>query len=61
MIETAIRQNIPFSILRLPSSPKLAIVERRSPNAKITANLDAALDPLSQKLNPRSHPSQEAM
>jgi len=43
MIETAIRQNIPFSILRLPPAPNLGIAMRRSPNAKITANLDVAL------------------
>ena len=61
MIETAIRQNIPFSSLRLPSAPNLGIAVRRSPNAKITANLDAALDPLTQKLNPRRHPPQEAL
>jgi thymidylate kinase len=42
MIEAAIRQNIPFSILRLPSAPNLGIAVRVSPNAKITANLDAA-------------------
>ena len=61
MIEAAIRQNIPFSILRLPSAPNLGIAVRRSPNAKITANLDAALDPLTQKLNPRRHPSQQTL
>ena len=61
MIETAIRQKIPFSILRLPSAPNLGIAVRRSPNAKITANLDAALDPLTQKLNPRRYPPQEAL
>jgi len=61
MIETAIRQNIPFSILRLPSAPNLGIAVRHSPNAKITANLDAALAPLIQKLNPRRHPPQEAL
>jgi hypothetical protein len=61
MIETAIRQQIPFSILRLPSSTKLVIAVRRSPNAKITVDLDAALDPLSQKLNPRRHPPGQAL
>jgi thymidylate kinase len=45
MVETAIRQQIPFSILRLPSAPNLSIAARRSPNAKISENLDAALDP----------------
>ena len=43
MIETAIRQKIPFSILRLPSAPNPGIAVRRSPNAKITANPDAPL------------------
>ena len=43
MIQAAIRQQIPFSILRLPSAPNLGIPVRRSPNAKITTNLDAAL------------------
>jgi thymidylate kinase len=40
MIQMAIRQNIPFCILRLPSAnPEIAA--RRLPNVKITANLDA--------------------
>jgi thymidylate kinase len=52
MIETAIRQNIPFSILRLPSAPDLGIAVRPFAHEKITTNLDVALDPLSQKLNP---------
>ena len=56
MVETAIRQQIPFSVLRLPSAPDLRIAERRSTNAKITANLDGALE-----LNPQRHPPQEAM
>ena len=61
MIETAIRQKIPFSILRLPSAPNLGIAVRRSLNAKITANFDAAFDQLVQKLNPRSHPHRAVM
>jgi thymidylate kinase len=61
MIETATRQNIPFSILRLPSASTLGIAVRRSANAKIAANLDAALEPLTQKSNPRRHHSQEAL
>jgi len=61
MIETAIRQKIPFSIFRLPSAPNLGIAVRRSFNAKITANLDAALDPLTKKVNPREHPSRETL
>jgi thymidylate kinase len=56
MVETAIRQQIPFSILRLPSAPNLSIAARRSPNAKITANLDGA-----HELNPQRHSPQEAM
>jgi thymidylate kinase len=61
MIETAIRQKIPFSIFRLPSAPNLGIAVRRSFNAKITASLDAALDPLAQKLNLRRHSRQQAL
>ena len=44
MVETAIRQQIPFSILRLPSAPNAGITGRRSPITKITENLDASLD-----------------
>jgi len=61
MIETAIRQQIPFSILRLPSAPNAKIIGRRSPITKITENLDTAVDPLTRKLDPRRHPSQEAL
>jgi thymidylate kinase len=61
MVKTAIRQNIPFSILRLPSAPNLKIAVRRSYNAKTTANLDAALHPLTQKVNPRRHPLKQAL
>lgn len=43
MIETAVRQNIPFSVLRLPSAPNPEITLRRSPKAKSTTNLDTAL------------------
>jgi thymidylate kinase len=45
MIETAIRQQIPFSILRLPSAPSTGIAERRSPVTKIAENLGARSDP----------------
>jgi thymidylate kinase len=38
MNETAIRQNIPFSILRLPSAPNLRVATRRSSDAKISRN-----------------------
>jgi thymidylate kinase len=41
LIDATIRQNIPFSIFRLPSAPDLKIAVRRASNAKITANLDA--------------------
>jgi thymidylate kinase len=56
MVETAIRQQIPFSVLRLPSAPNASIAMRQSPGAKMTANLDGAVE-----LNPRRHPSQEAI
>jgi thymidylate kinase len=42
MVETAIRQQIPFSILRLPSSPNGGISGRRLPLAKIIENIDAS-------------------
>jgi thymidylate kinase len=45
MVETAIRQQIPFSILRLPLLPNAGITGRRSPIGKITENRDASLDP----------------
>jgi thymidylate kinase len=45
MVETAIRQQIPFSILRLPSGPRTGITGRRSPITKITENLHTSLDP----------------
>jgi thymidylate kinase len=44
MIETAIRQQIPFSILRLSSALEAGIAGRRSPITKITENLHASLD-----------------
>jgi thymidylate kinase len=61
MVETAIRQQIPFSILRLPSSPNAEITGRRSPTTKITENLDASLDPQAAKSFQRRRPSQEVM
>jgi thymidylate kinase len=47
MVETAIRQNIPFSILRLPSAGNTGITRRRLriTNARINENLQASLDP----------------
>jgi thymidylate kinase len=50
MIKTAIRQNVPFSIFRLPSAPELGIDLRRLPNPKIPSNLNAALKPLDEKI-----------
>jgi hypothetical protein len=44
MVETAIRQQIPFSILRLPSGISAGITGRRSPFTKIAENLDPSLD-----------------
>ena len=44
MVETAIRQQIPFSILRLPSSINGGITQRGAPFPKIAENLDASLD-----------------
>jgi len=38
MVETAIRQQIPFSVFRLPSAPKTGIFARRSP---VTKTLDS--------------------
>ena len=61
MVETAIRQQIPFSILRLPSAPNAGIAERRSPITKITENLDASLDPRAVKSYQRRRPPQEVM
>ena len=46
MIETAIRQNVPFSILRLPSASSVGTAMHRSANAKFTGTPDVALRPL---------------
>jgi thymidylate kinase len=43
MVDTAIRQQIPFSILRLPSAIKTGITGRRSAITKMTENLHASL------------------
>ncbi len=53
MVETALRQQIPFSILRLPSAPNLRIAVRRSPNVKITASRNGALESNSPKTTPQ--------
>jgi thymidylate kinase len=44
MVETAIRQQIPFSILRLSSALETGITGRRLPITKITGNLHASLE-----------------
>src|SRR5262245_51166343 len=44
MVETAIRQQIPFSIFRLPSAANTGITEPRSTITKITENLHTSLD-----------------
>jgi thymidylate kinase len=51
MIETAIRQHIPFSILRLPPLDKLGIAVG-SANAKISRDLEATRSQLSRKPKP---------
>jgi thymidylate kinase len=61
MVETAIRQQIPFSILRLPSVPNAKIFGRRSPITKITEHFDASLDPQAVKPYQRRRPPQEVM
>jgi hypothetical protein len=61
MIETAIRQQIPFSILRLPSAPDAGITGRRTPITKIAENLDATLEPRAVKSSQRRHPPQEVI
>ena len=61
MVETAIRQQIPFSILRLPSTPNAGITGRRSPITKITKNLDASLDSRAVISYQRRRPPQEVM
>ena len=44
MVETAIRQQIPFSILRLQYEINAGITERRAPFPNIAGTLDASLD-----------------
>ena len=60
MVETAIRQQIPFSIFRLPSAPNAKISLGRSPSTKITENLDASLNPPAESYQ-RRRPPQEVM
>jgi len=61
MIETAIRQQIPFSLLRLPSAPNTGITEPRSSLTNTTENLNGSLESKAVKTNQRRHPTQEAM
>ena len=61
MVETAIRQQIPFSILRLPSVHNARIAERRAPTTNITENLDASFDSRVVKSYPRKRPPQEVI
>jgi len=62
MVETAVRQQIPFSVLRLPSSSSnTGITERRSAITKITEKIDANLEARAVKSYQRGRPSQEVM
>ena len=61
MIDTAIRQKIPFSLLRLPSTSNLQIAVHPSAGAEITATFDATFSPLVQKLNGVNHPARKAV
>jgi len=60
MVETAIRQQIPFSIFRLPSISDTKITARRSASTRIE-NLDSVFGRLAEKLNRRRHPSRQAL
>src|SRR4051812_34702583 len=53
MIEAAKRQEIPFSILRLPSAPDLGIAEGPLTATKITERFDAGMGLRSIESNPR--------
>ena len=61
MVETAIRQQIPFSILRLPSVTDTKITERRAPIPDIAENLDASLDSRAVKSYQRKRPPQKVV
>lgn len=63
MVDTAVRQQIPFSVLRLPSASNLAIGERRSQTAaKGTAHFDASIeDPGMVKPDQRRRSSHEVI
>jgi thymidylate kinase len=61
MVETAIRQQIPFSILRLPSLTDAKIPERRAPISDITENFDASSDSGAARSYQRRRPPQEVI
>ncbi len=61
MVETARRQQIPFSIVRLPSVPKSEITKRRSPITKISEDRDSSLKPRAVKSYQRKRPPLQAM
>jgi thymidylate kinase len=61
MVETAIRQQIPFSILRLPSVTDAKIAERRAPILDTTENLDASLNSRAVKSYQRKRPPQKVI
>ena len=60
MVATAIRQQIPFSILRLPSATDAQIAEPRAPILDTTENLDASLAS-AVKSYQRKRPPQDVM
>ena len=60
MVETAIRQQIPFSILRLPQLPA-AIAAQRSSITMIDESFDASFGAEYVKPDPRRRPRQEIM
>jgi thymidylate kinase len=61
MVETAIRQQIPFSILRLPSLTDAKIAERRAPISDTSENFDASSDSRAVKSYQRKRPPQEVI
>ena len=61
MVETAIRQQIPFSILRLPSTANVGVTVRRSPITRINENVDEGLDSRAVKSKRRRRSLRENM
>jgi hypothetical protein len=59
MVETAMRQEIPFSILRLPSHANAMVPEHRPPVTKDTENVDANLAPQAGKSNDQRNPHRQ--